>query len=100
MEEKILRRIFNGFIYIHILEHAKRKPFYGTWMIEHLKEHGYSLSPGTLYPILREMESTGIIVKEDININGKIRKYYSITEVGEKVLTDAREKLKELKMEF
>ena len=46
------------------------------------------------------MESAGIIVKEDININGKIRKYYSIAEVGEKVLTDAREKLKELKMEF
>ncbi|RDY23741.1 PadR family transcriptional regulator [Romboutsia maritimum] len=98
MEEKILRRIFNGFIYIHILEHTRRKPFYGIWMIEHLKEHGYTLSPGTLYPILREMESAGLIEKEEVNTNGKIRKYYSITQKGEIVLKDIKEKLNELKM--
>lgn len=99
MEEKIIRRIFNGFIYIHILEHARREPFYGTWMIEHLKDHGYSLSPGTLYPILKEMECANLIEKEEININGKIRKYYSITPKGEVNLIEIKSKLKELRMD-
>ncbi|RDC48195.1 PadR family transcriptional regulator, partial [Acinetobacter sp. RIT592] len=56
MQEQILRKIFLGFIHIHILHHAKKEPFYGSWMIEELKSHGYDISPGTLYPILKAME--------------------------------------------
>lgn len=52
MEDKVLRKLFLGFIHIHILHHAKEKPIFGLWMLEELKEHGYSLSAGTLYPIL------------------------------------------------
>ncbi len=56
MQDKILRRLFLGFIQIHILHHAKEKPFYGSWMIQELEHHGYEMSPGTLYPILHSME--------------------------------------------
>ncbi|MFQ6847965.1 MAG: PadR family transcriptional regulator, partial [Clostridium perfringens] len=56
MQEKVLRKLFLGFIHIHILHHAKVEPFFGSKMIEELREHGYSMSPGTLYPILHNME--------------------------------------------
>ncbi|ANU28319.1 PadR family transcriptional regulator [Planococcus versutus] len=96
MEDKVLRKLFLGFIHIHILHHAKVMPIYGVWMLEELQEHGYSIGPGTLYPILHSMESDGLLTREDRNVEGKIRKYYSITEKGKHVLVEAQKKAYEL----
>lgn len=96
MEEKVLRKLFLGFIQIHILHHAKEHPIFGVWMLEELKEHGYNISSGTLYPILHSMLEDGLLVKEEKNVEGKIRKYYTTTEKGEKVLVEARNKAYEL----
>jgi PadR family transcriptional regulator PadR len=96
LEDKILRRLFLGFIQIHILHHANEHPIFGLWMLEELKEHGYDISAGTLYPILHSMESEGLLVKEDQKVEGKIRKYYTTTEKGNAVLIEARKKAHEL----
>ncbi|GIM30886.1 PadR family transcriptional regulator [Paraclostridium bifermentans] len=96
MQEQILRKIFLGFIHIHILHHAKKEPFYGSWMIEELKTHGYDISPGTLYPILKAMEQSNLLDKEEIVVGGKVRKYYKITPDGELVLKESKIKAKEL----
>ncbi|MBM7541995.1 PadR family transcriptional regulator [Amphibacillus cookii] len=96
MQEQILRKFFLGFIQIHILHHANVEPFYGAWMIEELKEHGYDMSPGTLYPILHTMEAKQLLTKESRTIHGKVRKYYTITELGERVLEEAKKKAYEL----
>ncbi|MBO1512979.1 PadR family transcriptional regulator [Metabacillus bambusae] len=96
MEDKVLRKLFLGFIHIHILHHAKEHPIFGLWMLEELKEHGYNISAGTLYPILHTMESDGLLVREDKNVEGKIRKYYSTTTKGNTVLVEARKKAYEL----
>lgn len=96
MSEKVLRKLFLGFINIHILHHAKKEPIYGLWMIEELKHHGYNISAGTLYPILKGMEKDGLLVSSDENVEGKIRKYYRITAHGEDVLEEARAKAYEL----
>lgn len=96
MQDKVLRKFFLGFIQIHILHHAKKEPFYGAWMIEELSEHGYDMSPGTLYPILHSMESSGLLGKEEKIVEGKIRKYYMITEQGNEILGVARQKAYEL----
>ena len=96
MEEKVLRKLFLGFIHIHILHHAKEHPIFGVWMLGELREHGYTISSGTLYPILHSMESDGLLTKEDRNVEGKIRKYYSTTDKGNLVLIEARKKAYEL----
>ena len=96
MEDKVLRKLFLGFIHIHILHHAKEMPIFGAWMLEELREHGYSIGPGTLYPVLHSMESDGLLPREDRNVEGKIRKYYSITEKGEEILIEAQKKAYEL----
>jgi PadR family transcriptional regulator, regulatory protein PadR len=96
LEDKVLRKLFLGFIHIHILHHAKEHPVYGTWMVEELREHGYNISSGTLYPILHSMESDGLLVREDKKVEGKIRKYYTTTVKGNEILEEARKKAYEL----
>lgn len=96
MSSQIERRLFLGFIQIHILHHAKKEPFFGSWMIEELQEHGYTMSPGTLYPLLHSMEAEGLLEKEERLVDKKIRKYYKITAAGIKVLEEARSKAYEL----
>ncbi len=96
MKEKILRKLFLGFIQIHILRHASQEPFFGSWLIEHLQDHGYKISPGTLYPLLHKMEEDGLIVKETRVTEGRQRKFYGITELGLEVLEEANSKIGEL----
>ncbi|GEL76923.1 PadR family transcriptional regulator [Tenuibacillus multivorans] len=96
MDNKVLRKLFLGFIHIHILYHAKEHAIYGSWMLEELQEHGYEISAGTLYPILHSMENDGLLDKHEVNVNGKIRKYYRITSKGKEVLIEARAKAYEL----
>ncbi|HBW34066.1 PadR family transcriptional regulator [Desulfosporosinus sp. BICA1-9] len=96
MSAKVLRKFFLGFISIHILHHASKEPIYGLWMIDELKRHGYNLSAGTLYPILHSMEKDVLLLVEERNVDGKIRKYYMITEQGRVVLKEARNKAFEL----
>ncbi len=96
MEDQVLRKLFLGFIQIHILHHAKEEPIFGSFMMEELKSHGYDISPGTLYPIFHNLEKSGHLTVESKNHEGKVRKYYSITEKGEETLREARKKIKEL----
>jgi DNA-binding PadR family transcriptional regulator len=81
---------------IHILHHAKKEEFFGLWMIEELKSHGYEVSSGTIYPILHAMENDELLKTEERVVEGKVRKYYSITNKGEAVLIEAEDKTKEL----
>ena len=96
MQQKIMRKFLLGFMQIHILHHAKEEPIYGTWMMEELHHHGYDISPGTLYPLLHSMEKSGLLLMEERNVEGKIRKYYRSTPLGEEVLREARKKAYEL----
>ena len=96
MQQKIMRKYLLGFMQIHILHHAKEEPIYGTWMMEELHHHGYDISPGTLYPLLHSMEKSGLLLMEERNVEGKIRKYYTSTPLGEEVLIEARKKAYEL----
>lgn len=96
MENKLRKRLQTGFISLHILHHAKEEPVYGGWLMRELSEHGYNSSPGTLYPILHGMLKEELLTVAPINVDGKIRKYYSITENGRKELKLALSYLVEL----
>ena len=53
------QELLKGLIRLHILHHAAKDEFYGQWMIHELARHGYTLSPGTLYPMLHQLERRG-----------------------------------------
>ena len=90
------RDFFLGFIKIHILHHAAEEPVYGLALIEELGRHGYALSAGTLYPVLHDLEEAGYLERQDRVVGGKVRKYYTITDLGRDALAEARLKIGEL----
>lgn len=92
----MLREFFLGFIKVHVLHHASKGPLYGVWFLEELARHGYQLSPGTLYPLLHGLEADGYLERDDRVVEGKVRKYYGITPLGERALREARAKITEL----
>ena len=96
VESKLLRELFLGFVNVHVLHHASQGPIYGVWFLEELERHNYHLSPGTLYPLLHDLESSGFLKREDRVFEGKVRKYYEITRAGERALAEARQRIREL----
>ncbi len=94
--DDMVREFFLGFIRVHILHHAAEEPVYGLALIAELRRHGYALSPGKMYPVLHTLERTGYLRRVDRVINGKVRKYYTITRRGAAALADAQTKISEL----
>lgn len=93
-------KILLGFIRVHILHHAHEKEgTYGSFMISELAQHGYDISPGTLYPILHEMRDNGLLVVSEDVVHGKVRKIYRTTEKGEAVLSQMKKAIDELSRE-
>lgn len=90
------RDLLSGFIRLHILHHASEHEIYGQWMIDELAEHGYKLSPGTLYPMLHAMERRGYLTSREEPASRSLRRLYSSTELGREALAIGRAKLREL----
>jgi DNA-binding PadR family transcriptional regulator len=61
-----------------------------------LAEHGYSNSPGTLYPTLHRMEEEGLLRSTNEVVEGRTRRVYTITPAGRRALSDAKRLLAEL----
>ena len=85
--------LFSGFIKLHVLHHASEHPIYGLWLIEELGEHGYRVSPGTLYPLLHSLEQSGMLQSYSEVSSGKVRRYYRITPKGRRFLKKAKHQL-------
>lgn len=88
--------LLSGFVRLHVLHHAVEGEIYGQWMIEELAHHGYRLSPGTLYPMLRSLERKGYLVSEERRVGRSLRRLYRATPLGREALALARRKLREL----
>lgn len=97
-DRKLLtREILLGFWKVHILHHAAEQPVVGQWILTELRRHGYDISPGTLYPLLKRMESAGWLHCEPEPGGGpRGRRYYHLTSAGGAVLDVLRETVIEL----
>lgn len=101
MDRKLINReILLSFWKIHILHHAAEGEVVGQWMLKELAHHGYEVSPGTLYPLLKRMETNGWLKsKADPARGPKAPRAYRITAEGRKVLQVVRQQLRELGVE-
>lgn len=91
------REILLSFWKVHILHHASEEPIHGQWILNELRRHGYVISPGTLYPLLKRMETRGWLrSKSDPKAGLRARRSYTLTAQGKKVLLHVREQLEEL----
>lgn len=98
LDSKLLtREILLGFWKVHILHHAAEHPIIGQWVLTELRRHGYDISPGTLYPLLKRLERNGWLRSEAAVGEGKRRRrYYHLTKRGAAVLDVLRETVVEL----
>lgn len=82
-----------------ILKLLDEKDMYGYQMIEELarkSNNTFELKAGTLYPLLHTLEQKDMVLAYDENAdNARVRKYYSITRNGRKLLKKKKEEWKE-----
>ncbi len=97
---KFIDKFKRSAIIAHILYHADKEPFYGSWLINELERHGHKISPGTLYPWLNKLLEEGVLSQNKQITNGKIRKYYKITPKGINQLKELKKYLQELYFEL
>ncbi len=78
-----------------LLKLLEEKDMYGYEMIETLasrSEELFRLKAGTLYPLLHSMEKEGWVTAYEEPADGRMRKYYRLTEDGKHQLAEQREK--------
>jgi PadR family transcriptional regulator, regulatory protein PadR len=93
----LTREILLGFWKVHILHHAAEHPIIGQWVLTELRRHGYDISPGTLYPLLKRLERNGWLRSEAaVGEGSRRRRYYHLTKRGAAVLEILRETVIEL----
>lgn len=98
--KKVAREILLGFWKVHILHHAAGHPVVGQWMLTELRRHGYEVSPGTLYPLLKRMERNGWLRSEtDEGAGPRSPRYYHLTAQGRAVLETVQGMMGRLRVE-
>jgi DNA-binding PadR family transcriptional regulator len=90
------QEFLGGLIRLHILHHAVEGEFFGNWMLEELREHGYKIGPGTLYPMLHALERMGYLKSRAEGAGRRARRHYRATRRGRAALKVAASKVREL----
>lgn len=84
-----------GLLEACVLVSLKKQESYGYKIISDVSPY-IEISESTLYPILKRLESTGCVSTRSSEHNGRLRKYYMITERGRARINDFLVDLDEL----
>jgi len=88
-----------GLLDVCVLTSLSKVDSYGYKMIEDIGKH-IEISESTLYPILKRLELSDCLETYKEEHNGRLRKYYRITEIGKQRLEEFREEWKKLEKAF
>jgi DNA-binding PadR family transcriptional regulator len=89
MYENTLNELRRGMIVLAVLSQLGEQQ-YGYSLMKRLSDQGLELDQGTLYPLLRRLESQGL-VSSDWKIEGsRPRRYYVISPEGQEILPRLR----------
>jgi DNA-binding PadR family transcriptional regulator len=92
----LVREFRRGAVAVHVLHHAAQEPVHGAWLTEELARHGYSISPGTLYPLLHRMTEAGLLAPAEEVVDGRVLRRYAATRAGKRALDELRGSVREL----
>ena len=76
-----------GLLEICVLSVLNRSDSYGYKIVQDLQKN-VTISESTLYPILRRLESSGALTEYSVEHNGRLRKFYRITDAGRMLIAD------------
>lgn len=82
-----------GMLDVCVLSALLREDSYGYKIIKDLQPY-VEISESTLYPILRRLEGTGALSVYSAEHNGRLRKYYAITQSGRERIQEFLEEWK------
>ena len=81
-----------GLLDVSVLAAIKNEDSYGYQIIKDMKPY-VTLSESTLYTILKRLETAQMLTVRSVEHDGRLRKYYHITEKG-------RERINEFRRDF
>ena len=76
-----------GLLEVSVLAAIKSEDSYGYQIIKDIKPY-VEISESTLYPILRRLEAAAMLTEYSREHNGRLRKYYRITDAGHNRLAE------------
>lgn len=84
-----------GLLEVCVLVALKKEESYGYKIISDISPY-IEISESTLYPILKRLEAAGCLTTRTREYNGRLRKYYMITQAGKRKIADSLRELGEL----
>ena len=85
-----------GLLEICVLTAIRKQESYGYKIISDIAPY-IEISESTLYPILKRLETSGAVTTRTEAYNGRLRKYFRITEVGKEKIQDFVDTMYEFK---
>lgn len=79
------QQLKKGILEIYVLAYLKRNDSYGYRIVQNLSQV-IAISESTLYPIVHRLEEAKCLTTYKLENNGRLRKYYHVTAIGEKRL--------------
>lgn len=86
-----------GLLDVCVLAAIKSEDSYGYKIIKDVKPY-IELSESTLYTILKRLETLNMLTVRSVEHEGRLRKYYHITEAGLSRIEEFKEDWKEILM--
>jgi PadR family transcriptional regulator PadR len=83
--ENLRLELRRGCVIVAVLA-ALRAEQYGYTLRKALAEHGMAIDEGTLYPLLRRLESQGLLVSEWREEDRRNKRFYRLSEDGKLIL--------------
>ena len=80
----LLLELRRGALTVSVFSQMK-EPKYGYALVQSLEEKGVAIDPNTLYPLLRRLESQGLLESKWETSGEKPRKYYQRTVYGTQI---------------
>ena len=74
------------------------KPHYGYALLQTMQEAGVAIDANTLYPLLRRLESQGLLTSTWDTTESRPRKYYTINETGKEALSILRSEWEDMRL--
>lgn len=89
MRDNVILELRRGVIVLAVLSQLRREQ-YGYSLLKLLADQGLQVDQGTLYPLLRRLESQGLLESHWRLEEGRPRRYYQVSPQGESLLPQLR----------
>ncbi len=97
-ESMLFRGVVRGMLPLYLLSLLQEKPYHGNEIMNAIAEMSNGIwkpSPGSVYPLLKKMETDGLITGEWKSGRAAATRIYQVTEKGRKELPNIRQRLLE-----